>query len=485
MLFRSIQELSKLYEKTLRAQSEPLKNIIDLLKIFPGLVLPLELREESGLVHKALKAPAKEMNISRMLMSLERITGGKDVRHYVRGFVLSQTESADDISAGVRLSKKYLGKAVLPVVPLFESAHSLSNSVTIIEEYLANKTAKDTCLRYWDGQLEVMLGYSDSAKENGSFSSRFLIFSAISELDRVISQEGLKPIFFHGSGGSIERGGGSIREQIQWWPPSALAMMKMTMQGEMIYRNYASHEITQRQLDLLFSKSDEVKEPTVLSRQELSLLKRFADSTQKAYRDIVSTPSFMELIELATPYPFLKDLRLGSRPSKRQTTVDLKSLRAIPWVLCWTQTRCLFSTWWGVGTFWESLNQQEQDEYRNLFLRSPLFSSYIKQLGFTLEKANLDIFSFYLSNSKLSDLEKTKYIDSFREEFTKSRHFVLSLTKQSSLIWYRPWLEKSIYLRSPLIHPLSVLQVIALERNEILLLRETVTGIASGMLTTG
>ncbi|MGZ3782027.1 MAG: phosphoenolpyruvate carboxylase [Pseudobdellovibrionaceae bacterium] len=482
----SIELLIKNHQELLGISSESLTKIHFLFKIFPGLAVPLELREDSALVHEALKKPMKAMNISRMLYTLSKLCPDHNPRTYVRGFILSQCESTHDIKAGIQLVQRFC-EARLPIVPLFESAHSLKNSPQIIEEFLSSKTNLQIVKKYWYSQLEVMVGYSDSAKENGAFPSRFLIQSALTKLEKKIQGFKLTPIFFHGSGGSIERGGGSVQEQTDWWPLSALNTVKVTVQGEMVYRNYNSALILQRQINLFSEKRHirQINPPLRDSLHNQALLRELADQVQKSYQKIIAEPQFLELIEKATPYSFLKDLRFGSRPSKRQGTVSLNKLRAIPWVLCWTQTRILFPTWWGIGSFWQNLHRQKRKEYRQLFKESAMFRSYIKALSFTLKKVEMDIFFLYLRSSKLNSTTVELFENLFKKEYASALELVQEITTEKNLLWYRPWLETSIDLRSPLIHPLNILQLIALEKKDIKLLRETVTGIASGMLTTG
>ncbi|WP_413559279.1 phosphoenolpyruvate carboxylase [Bdellovibrio sp. HCB209] len=480
-------KLMKLQIAQFGIESEALIRIETFLNVFPGLVVPLEIREDSSLVHEAVDQPSKKSAISKMIKALARISPNHDPKFYVRGFVLSNCESVADIEAGMTLTKMHLGDYRLPVVPLFESAHSLSDCKAIVSEFLEKQKNKTVVKNKWSRKFEVMLGYSDSSKENGAFASRYLIKEALTQLEKLILSYDLIPIFFHGSGGSIERGGGSVEEQTAWWPRSALDTVKMTVQGEMIYRNYTSAEILDRQLDrIMMARDSKISNRRKRINPAIDkALKKMADSTKASYQETLREPDFLHMIELATPYAYLKDLRMGSRPSKRQGPVQLKSLRAIPWVLCWTQTRALFPTWWGVGKFWKSLSASEKALYRKAFQQSEVFSSYVKALGFTLEKADLNIFSLYLSESKLSEELQQKYLKEFHSEFNACKKAVREITGDRNLLWYRPWLAKSISLRSPLIHPLNILQLIALKERNVLLLRETVTGVASGMLTTG
>lgn len=487
LIKQQCEKLQRMYKKVFSTASSVLEEVQALFKIFPGLVVPLELREDSTIVQKAVQSSAKSNAISRMLKTLASLSENHDPRFYARGFILSQTESVKDLVAGVTLAKKHIGNLRLPVVPLFESAHALSTSVEIVKEFLASPQRIHMIKKAWSGQLEIMLGYSDSAKENGSFPSRFLIYKALNDLESVIQRQGLTPIFFHGSGGSIERGGGSVQEQTEWWPPSALATVKVTVQGEMIYRNYSASEILKRQLQ----RFSEARDDLVRKDQRKNLqsvdaeLGKLSISVQRSYQDLLKEAHFLDLIQMATPYSFLQSLRLGSRPSKRQGSVQLKSLRAIPWVLCWTQTRALMPSWWGVGSFWEISSEKEKRWLRKAFAKSSLFRSYIKALGFTLQKVDLNIFSLYLHSSKLPRNVVEHYEKLFQEEFNACKKAVHYISSEKSLLWYRPWLETSINLRSPLIHPLNILQLVALKDHDVTLLRETVTGVASGMMTTG
>ncbi len=479
----SLQKADTLFNKVIKGPSQSLQQIRDLLFLFPSLVMPLELREDSTLVHEAT-GPKKNAAIVKMLRAVRDIAKGGDVKGYVRGFVISRTESDEDILTAMSLARRELGNDRLPIIPLFESASALESAQSILRKTLRSPAIRQRMKKNWGGKFEVMLGYSDSAKENGVFSSKFLIDQSLRELDPLIRQRGLRPVFFHGSGGSVERGGGSVEEQTEWWPASVFQNVKMTIQGEMIYRTYSQPEILRSQIQQLsFVKSHAHRKQRTES--EAQLLKKLATEMQTSYRTFVASPDFLNLVAKATPYPFLQNLKMGSRPSKRSTTFSLGSLRAIPWVLCWTQTRLLMPTWIGVGTFWAKTSKKEKLAYKKLFKNDSLFRSYVKVLGFTLAKVELPIFFFYLENSDLPRQQIESYKKFLKSEKVRAEKFVRSLSGKRDLLWHRPWLGKSIALRSPLISPLNVLQTLALKNRNIPLLRESVSGVASGMLTTG
>lgn len=457
-----------------------LEEINILFWLYPALVLPLEIREDSQIVGESIKN--KDAKIHKMLIALKEISLGMEPKWYVRGFVLSQTESAQDIWGGYSLINKVFRDYKIPIVPLFETASALSNSCDIIEEFFKmDSQIKKKHQSIWSSRFEVMLGYSDSSKESGVLPSRYLIHKALYRLDKFLDKNKLTPVFFHGNGGSIERGGGSIKEQTQWWPKSAVNIFKATTQGEMIARNFQSDLIMQSQIEKIIEelnfKSGKLENNKVLEK--------FQKLIQTSYQELVNNSYFKTQILPATPYSYLNLLKIGSRPTKREInkSEDIK-IRAIPWVLCWTQTRILMPTWWGVGSAFKSLGQNEREELKLLFAKNNLVSSFFKVLGFTLRKVELSIFKLYL-NQSLSAEEAQQVYSDFCEEYEKTLECFRFVTGEDDLLWFRPWLSQSIYFRSSMIHPLNLIQLIALERKNESLLRETVTGIACGMMTTG
>jgi phosphoenolpyruvate carboxylase len=197
----------------------------------------------------------------------------------------------------------------------------------------------------------------------------------------------------------------------------------------------------------------------------------------------------MAMVEEATPYRFLSALKIGSRPTKRASsqkgTLAVTSLRAIPWILCWTQTRVLFPTWWGTGRSWRAMLPAHQKKLKNEYKTNPLFRSFIHVLAFTVAKVELPIWDLYLSESNLAPAEAQRFKLEFAREYASTLHFFKELTGKADPLWFRPWLAESIHLRSPMIHPLNLLQILAEKDHDLPLLRVAVTGVASGMLTTG
>ncbi len=474
---KKAKELSSSLEKT-RIGFPDMRDLSMLLWLYPAIVLPLEVREDAEVVEEALKN--EDLAIFKMLKTIKEISEGYKPKWYARGFILSMSEQASDIMNGLELQKKTIGPYRIPVVPLFETAQALENSVQILEEYFQKRPAiKADHIKSMNGRFEVMLGYSDSSKESGVFPSRFLISSALNKMDAYFKKEKLTPVFFHGSGGSVERGGGSVREQTEWWPKSALNIFKATTQGEMVARNFQSDMIMESQVEKII---EVLNYKGRKNRARSKVADKFCREIQKRYQGLLGEEHFREDILDSTPYQYLDALKIGSRPSKRQTPGA--RLRAIPWVLCWTQTRVLMPTWWGVGSSFEALSAKEKDELKALFQKDNLISSYFKALGFTLRKVELSIFEMYLRQSHGRD-RALEIVERFEEEYEKALRCFHWVTGQSELLWFRPWLSQSVYYRSSMIHPLNLAQLEALKRSDSELLRETVTGVACGMMTTG
>ncbi len=471
------------YLKLVGAQHPSIERLSKLIHTFPALAVPLEFREDSAVLMTATNA-RKPLAIYKMLSALERISRGGDPKWYVRGFIISMTSSIEHIRAAGEFQRSIFGGMPLPIIPLFEEAKSLRDSEKIISAMIADVKLKAAMHKNWKNRLEMMVGYSDSAKEAGVLASRLAISEGLPKLEKICERAGLIPIFFHGSGGSIDRGGGSIEDQTAWWPKSALRYYKVTVQGEMIERYFATPAIARRQLEKINENATRILNKPFRSIKNPAV-EKFSADISACYQKNIQSAEFLKVVELATPYSYLKVLKIGSRPSKRSVQLSVKNLRAIPWVLCWTQTRVLFPTWWGVGSAWAKATAADRKLLRKAFLHDPVFTSYIKALGFTLAKIELSVWKMYLQNSGLTELQILSAYQEFKTELQLTKKCFFELCVHKDFLWFRPWLGESIMLRSPMIHPLNLLQIIAKKKRDLQLLRTTITGISCGMLTTG
>ncbi|MFL5784885.1 MAG: phosphoenolpyruvate carboxylase [Bacteriovoracaceae bacterium] len=468
-------DLSEKYELV----SPHLEDVSRLVRLYPALVLPLEIREDSELIRNAVHDPKEP--IYKMLLTLKDICDGINPKWYVRGFVISMCMTSEDMLAAVTITKRALGSMKIPIIPLFENEKGLKNAKEILTGAFVKAKLPAEHKKRWEGLYEVMVGYSDSSKENGVLPARLMIEDAVYDIEAFLLKHKLTPVFFHGSGGSTSRGGGTVLEQLSWWPKSALEIFKVTIQGEMVQRTFSNPMIMRSQVGKVVAGYEDVKPKRP---HHPAVIKTFAQNIQIAYRDLVKDPSFQELTSKATPYDFLDLLKLGSRPTKRASPGEF-SLRAIPWILCWTQTRLNLPVWWGCGHAWQALSKEDKKKFKAEYEKSPVIQTFIKNLGFTLVKVELGVWNFHLDHSSLPSEEKKRWKKIITEELELSRSFFHEVTGEENFVWFRPWLGESVYFRSSMIHPLNVIQKIALERGDRVLLRESVTGIACGMLTTG
>jgi len=475
-------KLCAAYENEIHVLHPRLREGKRLFYVFPALVVPIELREASDIL---MQPPAKKpLAIERMLACLARLARGGEARWYARGFIVSMTSSVEHLAAAERKVRAAFGSPVLPVIPLFETSAALDQSSEIVSALFKHPRLGAALRGAWGNSLEIMVGYSDSSKEGGVFPSRLAIAGAMHTLEAVCEKAGVEPVFFQGSGGSVDRGGGTVQDQLAWWPRSALRTYKVTIQGEMVERSLSSPEIARGQIErIAISAAAALKRKPVAPHSEA--LFRFAGSVTASYRAMIHDPDFLLVVARATPYAHLSSLKIGSRPARRTTEISVEGLRAIPWVLCWTQTRVLFQTWWGVGSAWRRADAKERSALAEAFAGEPVFTSYIKALAFTLAKVELPLWKIYLEQSGLEASLAEKFYLFFEAELKSAGEMVRALSGNENPLWFKPWLGASIRLRSPMIHPLNLLQLLAVESQDFVLFRTTATGISSGMMTTG
>lgn len=447
-----------------------------LLETFPALVIPIELREERGRF-------ASDQPIADMMRRLGAIASGGRVDAYARAIVVSMTLEAVDLLEAQRLGDEVFGGPLIPVIPLFELPDVLERAPDILKAAWEDDRYRSAVRER--GHLEVMLGYSDTAKRMGMLASRVALHDAMRQIGEWAESEEITPLFFHGHGGSVGRGGGRIEDVAATWPPRARTPYKYTVQGEMVERTLATPEILRSLVHKVATVQTDPPRYTGVG----DFTRGLAEASQTAFVERVASDSFRRLLELATPYSRLQALTIGSRPARRGDG-GLEELRAIPWVLCWTQTRLLLHAWLGVGRAWRDRRDLPGAEEALVLEegRDPLFRSYARLLSFTLAKSEPALWRRYrrvlaaeIPNEVLTELEV---------DYEAARDLACKAIGADTLLPERPWLKESIRYRAPMIHPLNLLQIELLARPawseaETELFRETVTGIAAGMLTTG
>ncbi|SPH23795.1 Phosphoenolpyruvate carboxylase [Defluviimonas aquaemixtae] len=278
-------------------------------------------------------------------------------------FVLSMTRSSDDL-LGVFLLARYAGfgaeKLDLRVVPLFETIGDLQAAPVILDELLSVPLAKRS-LGNLAGQLEVMVGYSDSNKDGGFVCSTWELHKAQRKIARAIAGHGMSPVFFHGRGGSVSRGGAPTGRAISAQPAGTIdGRLRLTEQGEVVSSNYANRGTAVNHLELLASSvldhslnRDEI----VVNPEHDNALEALSGISQTSYGNLLRMPGFLDYFQQASPVEELALLKMGSRPARRFGAQSLADLRAIPWVFAWSQNRHLITGWYGFGSAIESFRR--------------------------------------------------------------------------------------------------------------------------------
>jgi phosphoenolpyruvate carboxylase len=322
---------------------------------------------------------------------------------------------------------------------------------------------------------EVMLGYSDSNKDSGFLSSNWEIHKAQKALQKMAQEYGVALRIFHGRGGSVGRGGGPSYEAILAQPGHSInGRIKITEQGEVLASKYSLPELALYHLEtvttavlqasLLGSGFDDI-EPWNEIMEELS------SASRAHYRALIyEQPDLLDFFHQVTPIQEISQLQISSRPARRGGKKDFSSLRAIPWVFSWTQTRFLLPSWYGVGTALKGFLDEEPEEnlklLRYFYFKWPFFKMAISKVEMTLAKVDLQMANHYVCElSSPENLERfERLFEQIASEFNLTRDLVLSIAGHKRLLDGDPDLQRSVQLRNGTIVPLGFLQVSLLKR---------------------
>ena len=484
-----------LQQKATRAANGRIRRLLIQAKTFGMHLAELDFRDHSG---KLDNAEAELLEEFRAIRDLQTEFG----KQAASRFIVSMTRSADDILRLFKLSR-LAGVHEVDLVPLVETIEDLENSAKILGDLWSDVEYRRH-LKARGRVQEVMVGYSDSNKDGGYLAANWFLYRAQKEMSRVADECGVKLRFFHGKGGTIDRGGGSSYRSLRAQPHAAHGgRLRITEQGEVISLKYSNPIIAQRNLEQLTSAVIAVQCLPETETAELPAWEAHAGRLGKIssahYQKLVyETPEFAEYFWQATPIDLIEHLRLGSRPSRRAATADLRQLRAIPWVFSWTQSRHLISAWYGVGSALSEFAAQTPeglDQLRKMYRRWPFVRTLLDNAEVSLAKTDLGIARQYAALVESAEV-RDKIFGLIEEEYTRSVAMVLAVTERKELLENQPVLAQSIRLRNPYIDPLNYLQIRFLsvwrnaneaQRTEQLrrLLALTVKGIASGMKSTG
>ncbi|MCL1047042.1 phosphoenolpyruvate carboxylase [Shewanella electrodiphila] len=408
-------------------------------------------------------------------------------------YVISMASKPSDVLAVLLLLKETGCQHPMRVVPLFETLSDLNTASDCMTQLLDI----DWYRGYTKGMQEVMIGYSDSAKDAGVMAAAWAQYHAQEQLVAVCKKADVKLMLFHGRGGSIGRGGGPAHKAILSQPPGSVdGRIRVTEQGEMIRFKFGLPKVAVQSLALYTSA---VMEATLLPPPEpkqewRDCMQRIADDSVKAYRGIVrEEPDFVAYFRAATPEVELGKLPLGSRPAKRRVDGGIESLRAIPWIFAWSQNRLMLPAWLGSGEALTAANERGETELlKEMEQQWPFFETRISMLEMVYMKAEPNLARYYESTLVPKGLHHLG--KKLRTSLQLGTEAVLSLTESEELMSHTPWNRESVKLRNPYIDPLNFLQaeLLSRTRNEEqaskqveLALMLTIAGVAAGMRNTG
>jgi phosphoenolpyruvate carboxylase len=469
---------------------------------------------------------AETLDLFRTLAHLKRTFPPESLPRYV----ISGATSADDVLNVIRLARiggvrveanAGTGDPGLQPVPLFESIEDLQHAPAICRQLWSSEAYKPL-LTSWHNTQEVMLGYSDSNKDGGMFTSTWEIFKAHRALHEVARETGVNLRLFHGRGGTVGRGGGPTHRAIFAQPVDSFnGALRLTEQGEVLNWKYSDVILAERNLELMIAAAlDALARPALRAASEQGrahltglllpdwekTLETLSATSYAFYRKhIAESADTFTYFEQATPVAELEHARIGSRPARRsdasaQKKRSIEDLRAIPWVFGWMQSRHLVPAWFGVGhalyTFvkqdphphestpsqaasspevgsiaapkWDPTSLTPEDSARlthlqQIFQSFPLFIDILRNVEMALAKADFGIARLYASLVDDESL-RTRVFTLLETEFELTKAMFLAISKQSTLLERNPVLEHSIRLRNPYVDPMSLLQVELIRR---------------------
>ena len=358
------------------------------------------------------------------------------------------------------------------IVPLFETIEDLRGGADTLRAVLAVPEYRAVVDAH-NGLQEVMLGYSDSNKDGGYLAANWALYRAELDLVEAAKDTGIRLRLFHGRGGTVGRGGGPSYEAILAQPPGAVrGSLRITEQGEVIAAKYAQPRIAHRNLETLVAAT---LESTLLDVEGLgddaddayALLDELAERARVAYSELVhDTPGFVEYFTTSTPVAEIGALNIGSRPSSRKPTRSIADLRAIPWVLAWSQSRVMLPGWYGTGTAFESWTGDDPEKLARLselYRRWPFFRTVLSNLAMVMAKSDLGLAARYAE--LVPDVAlREKVFGMIVAEHARTVAMYRAITGNDSLVADNPALERSMYNRFPYLEPLGHLQVELLRR---------------------
>jgi phosphoenolpyruvate carboxylase len=410
-------------------------------------------------------------------------------------YVVSMTEAPSDLLA-VEYLQRVFGSS-LRVVPLFEEVATLERAGDTMRAVLAERAGGPGAAKP-PGSIEVMIGYSDSAKDGGRLAANWQLYKAQEGVVAAAAEAGVPLTIFHGRGGSIGRGGGPTQLAMQSQPPGSVnGRLRVTVQGEMIQAQFGLAELAQRTLEVYLTSVSEatLARPAPVPDEWRDAMERLAGEAHAVYRQVVyDDPRFIDYFRAATPEREVGLAPIGSRPARRGAAAGgVESLRAIPWVFAWTQTRLLLPSWLGSGeALAAAFEGGDRARIQQMAREWPFFRATLRLIEMALAEAEPAIAEAYDRQLVPDDLKPLGA--RLRERLELARRGVLEALGSRELLADNPMLRRSIDVRNPYVDPINLVQIALLDRlrGDDVVKRElweaflvTVNGIAAGMRNVG
>ena len=435
----------------------------------------------------------------RAIGSIQRRNGVKAARRYIISFTKSAQNVADVYELARLAFAHQEDVPVLDVIPLFEQVEDLENAVDTLNQMLELPDVQRR-LSQTGRKMEVMLGYSDSSKDEGPTTATFVLHKAQAAIAKWANENDIDLTLMHGRGGAVGRGGGPANRAVLAQPKGSVnCRFKLTEQGEVIFARYGNKTLARRHIEevagatLLQSAPSTELTNTESTKEYEDVSEALSEASRDRYLDLLNTDGFAEWFSTVTPLTEVGLMPIGSRPAKRGLGAkSLDDLRTIPWIFSWSQARINLAAWYGLGTACEKFNNLErlQSAYREW----PLFSTFIDNIEMSLSKTDERIGKLYLSLGDRDDLSQ-KVLDEMR----LTRKWVLAIVGDDWPLQHRRVLGPVIRMRLPYVNALSIAQVMSLARMRlrgqvltadekerlIYLILCTVSGVSAGLQNTG
>ncbi|GMG85861.1 phosphoenolpyruvate carboxylase [Biformimicrobium ophioploci] len=407
-------------------------------------------------------------------------------------YVISMAKKPSDVLAVMLLQKAAGVSQPMRVVPLFETLDDLNNALDTMSALLALPLYRE---RVAGGQ-EIMIGYSDSAKDAGFLGAAWAQYRAQEQLTAIFREHRVPLTLFHGRGGSLSRGGSPTRTALLSQPPGSIAgRIRVTEQGEVIRFKYGRPTVAAYNLQQYIATTLEATllPPAQPKPEWRSEMDRLTQASVQAYREVVrDDPALVAYLRTVTPETELSRLALGSRPARRKASGGVESLRAIPWVFAWTQMRLMLPAWLGTGKALETGLSEAPETLRSMSDEWPFFQAVVDMLEMVLAKSDPRVAAWY-EERLTEDPELQRLGVELRSRLARTVAALSRLTGRENLLDNNPAMRWSIRVRDPYTDPLHLLQAELMARlrdrpEEPLLesaLMVTIAGIAAGMRNTG